>query len=209
MTKQCFTCKEIKPKTEFYTSPQRKDGYLPYCKICHNARIKAGRERRLAGGGFPPPAPGTFKICRACHVDKPIEEFGRNKNNCDGVHNLCKPCAVKQATESRGRNRERHRVYNKAWAAANPDKVHQTQIRRKYGIDRAEYDAMLTKQGGKCAICGATEAGARTTNFHVDHCHDSSKVRGLLCASCNMGIGQLGHDRFRLIAAISYLDRTS
>lgn len=47
---------------------------------------------------------------------------------------------------------------------------------------------MLEGQGGGCAICGATEAGAGKS-FHVDHCHETNKIRGLLCNRCNTHLG--------------------
>ena len=76
MEKQCFACKVLKPTDEFYTSPQTKDGYMTYCKVCHKAKIKAGHALRVAGNVPTLPAPGSYKICRRCHIDKPIEEFG-------------------------------------------------------------------------------------------------------------------------------------
>ena len=51
-----------------------------------------------------------------------------------------------------------------------------------------DYQRMLKAQNGGCAICGKDE------ELHVDHCHDTSMVRGLLCRECNMDIGKLGHD---------------
>jgi hypothetical protein len=61
---------------------------------------------------------------------------------------------------------------------------------------------MVASQGGRCAICGETPE-----RLVVDHCHASGMVRGLLCQSCNFGIGHLRDSVERLQSAIQYLKR--
>ena len=65
---------------------------------------------------------------------------------------------------------------------------------------------MLAAQGGRCAICGTDKPGGKGS-FHVDHCHVGGEIRGLLCHSCNIGLGQFKDDRERIQAAIAYLER--
>lgn len=76
-------------------------------------------------------------------------------------------------------------------AAAARDKSY----RKNYGITTEQYEEMLLAQGGRCAICGRTqeEAGMRH-RLHVDHDHETDRVRGLLCYRCNTAMGWL--DRF-------------
>ena len=79
-------------------------------------------------------------------------------------------------------------------------------LKHRYGITAAEYDAMYEAQKGCCAICGKhAEAGSSPAHWKnklaVDHCHDTGKVRGLLCNDCNAGIGHLGNERVALAAA--------
>lgn len=77
-------------------------------------------------------------------------------------------------------------------------------IRRTYGISLAEYDAMLEKQGGGCAICGKTvDVGGR--RLPIDHCHETAKVRGILCSHCNQGIGHFFDSPDLLMQAATYL----
>jgi len=64
--------------------------------------------------------------------------------------------------------------------------------RAKYGISLVDYDAMLSDQDGRCAICGE-EPGAKP--LAVDHDHQTNEIRGLLCQDCNVG---LGHFRDRI-----------
>jgi hypothetical protein len=77
---------------------------------------------------------------------------------------------------------------------------------RRYGITQEQFDAMLERQGNRCAIC-RTDTPCPTSGkaWHIDHCHETGRVRGLLCNSCNRGIGQLGDDPDRLESAARYL----
>ena len=83
-------------------------------------------------------------------------------------------------------------------------------IKRRYGLEPEDFYALFERQGGRCAVC-STELDLadrdRTGQLHVDHCHDSGKVRGILCGPCNRGLGCFFDDRDRLRAAIAYLDR--
>jgi len=81
-----------------------------------------------------------------------------------------------------------------------------TRLKSAFGIDIEDYEKMLEKQNGTCAICGATQADARKHRLHVDHCHDTGKVRGLLCSNCNMGLGKFQDDLQLLKNAVSYLE---
>lgn len=95
--------------------------------------------------------------------------------------------------EYRARQQARTRAWNRQRALERPDEARAANRRnalKKYGITPEDYDRMLKEQGG-CAICGATEPGGRGKNFHVDHCHSTGRVRGLLCHHCNVGIGML------------------
>ena len=82
--------------------------------------------------------------------------------------------------------------------------------KRVYGLEAGEYDTLLQKQEGVCAICGKdtpTNQDETRTNLYVDHCHTSGAVRGLLCSSCNTGLGLFKDNPERLKAAIQYLTK--
>jgi hypothetical protein len=81
-------------------------------------------------------------------------------------------------------------------------------LRAEFGITADEYDSMLAAQGGVCAICGVSAADARGHRLHVDHCHDTGRVRGILCGNCNLGLGKFGDDAARLGRAVDYLVRS-
>lgn len=82
-------------------------------------------------------------------------------------------------------------------------------LKRTYDITRTEYLVMLEEQNHLCKICG-TE-GFLMKNHHrmklvVDHCHETGKIRGLLCHNCNRALGLLKDSTSSLAAAIHYLE---
>lgn len=100
--------------------------------------------------------------------------------------------------------REKHKASVREWQRANPDK-RLAQVLRKYGITVDEYRTMLVEQDGGCAICEAPIADGRGTRLHIDHCHESGAARGLLCGSCNLGLGKFRDDPQLLERAALYL----
>jgi hypothetical protein len=76
-------------------------------------------------------------------------------------------------------------------------------FRRLYGIDVATRDAMITEQNGLCASC----EGIFFRVPHIDHCHRTKKVRGILCSGCNQALGNVGESIPRLRALIRYLEQ--
>ena len=105
------------------------------------------------------------------------------------------------------KNRDREIARMREWQAENPDR-HRDARRRsalkvRYGIDEAAYEAMLSKQSGRCAICAAEPKSG--TRLHIDHRHSDGVVRGLLCGLCNRALGLLADDPVRADRLISYL----
>jgi hypothetical protein len=91
------------------------------------------------------------------------------------------------------------------------DRSRDLAFQAKYGIDFHEYQRIAKQQGNVCAICGRPETAKRNGKprwLAVDHCHDTGKVRGLLCGSCNPMIGYADHSIDILTRAIHYLRRT-
>lgn len=89
--------------------------------------------------------------------------------------------------------------------AANRAAQNKSRLKRTYGLTLEDYDRMLAEQNGGCAICATATPGG-PGRFHVDHCHNTGRVRGLLCCNCNRGIGALKDDPARLRLAIGYLE---
>ncbi len=77
-------------------------------------------------------------------------------------------------------------------------------MKSRYGITIDDYNRMFKEQEGRCKICGAHQSEF-STRLHVDHNHETGKVRGLLCNSCNMGIGNFKDNIDLLLDVIEYL----
>jgi hypothetical protein len=101
----------------------------------------------------------------------------------------------------RVKNAEQLKKYQRARYAKNSRPQKSASMKYKYGITYDDYESILLKQGGGCAICGTLEAGGRG-KFHIDHDHSCCPtektcgkcVRGVLCAHCNTKLGMLESD---------------
>ena len=145
----------------------------------------------------------TEKLCPRCSNVKPLEQFGQRRNGkpkgyCESCESLYQ--ADHAATED---GRDMRRMARSRWNESN----HEYFLQYRYGITTDDYEEMLAKQGGRCAICGTDAPGGRNKVWSVDHCHSTNRVRGLLCHRCNMGLGYFKDDVERLRAAIAYLDQ--
>lgn len=82
---------------------------------------------------------------------------------------------------------------------------YKSRVRRLYGLTYEQYQEILEKQNGACAIC-LKEQREASKRLHIDHDHVTGKVRGLLCTKCNMGIGLFGDNVDLLDKATKYLN---
>src|SRR5678815_1750426 len=137
--KQCATCRETKPVTDYYVSPGGMPGWRPHCKPCHKQRR---REAYLKAGG----------------KDVPYEQV----------------------------------------------------LKREYGITLADYNALLRRQAGRCAVCRRPETVKSRSGQHrrlsVDHDHVTGTVRGLLCHRCNILVWAFEDNHTTLDAVRAYVD---
>lgn len=83
---------------------------------------------------------------------------------------------------------------------------------KQYGLTIEQYEQMVVDQGGRCAICGEPpnpRGILASASLNVDHSHETGRVRGLLCTTCNQGLGYFKDDEVRLLAAVRYLKETN
>lgn len=149
------------------------------------------------------------KYCPGCQSTKPASDFYQNQTRADNLGSYCKTCARDASVKSSRKHPQTHKRAAKKYRDNNPGNVRDQILRYRYGISIGEYDAMLARQGGGCAICGKATARKRQTRLHVDHCKETKKVRGLLCAACNNGLGQFDHDTDLMNEAIGYIVRNT
>lgn len=152
--------------------------------------------------------------CRKCGETKPGTEFALDRNKpCGRATDRCKACTAEYGRWYRAEHPERVRQSRTKSYAKNATTARTYRLKKLYGMTRAEYEAMHAAQEGRCAICNREETGLsnkadRARGLSVDHCHDSGRIRGLLCGRCNSAIGLLNHDGDLLRSAIAYLNRT-
>lgn len=122
------------------------------------------------------------KRCRACRQAADLRRYRRHKERRNAA--------------TRTLYRERYRDGRRAH-----------QLLTKFGMTQADYDALLAKQGGGCAICSAVEPGDRwNQHLHVDHDHETGAVRGLLCQFCNVMLGNGRDDPELLREGAAYIE---
>jgi hypothetical protein len=128
-------------------------------------------------------APNPERVCAYCGV-KYRPRYDREKTK------FCTRDCGEAFRRENGHTRERH-------------------LLRKFGITQAEYDRLLLKQCGTCALCDVTPGTQKAKYkqfFHVDHCHDTGRVRGLLCGEHNMLLGRFNDQPALLRRAAEYLE---
>lgn len=200
--KNCRECGDEKPLSEFHNDPRRLDGRNVRCANCVNIwrrKFRAGERRPRvtgeAGHDYVKLADDDIRIrgrtrtCRDCETEFPLSVFSRNRGSKLGRVWACPSCYAAQQECSKVKRREHNRATRRA---------------RKYGISLVEVQWLFSRQNGCCGICGAVlDPHAKET--HVDHCHSTGVVRGVLCRHCNSGLGYFKDDPERLTAAIRYL----
>ena len=129
-----------------------------------------------------------LKKCTKCGVSKSIKEFATDKSKCDGLYSSCDDC--------------RGKLYKKPIYKSIRRKAH---LKRAFGLTPDEYNIMVKKQNGRCAICNGKNKN--NWNLAIDHDHKTGKIRQLLCASCNVILGTAYDDINILKAAIKYLQK--
>ena len=121
-----------------------------------------------------------MKTCSKCKLVLPLEEFAKDRCQSSGYSPSCRNC--------RAHGRRKH----------------------QYGLEQEEYINLLEVQQYCCAICGVHQDDSYDEfkrGFHVDHDHETGRVRALLCSSCNRGIGFMKDDPNIVQKAADYLNK--
>lgn len=104
------------------------------------------------------------------------------------------------------KQRERSRSYH----AEHPEKAQNRSLKRKYGINLTQYNALAAEQCGSCSICGRVpcedpDVSKTVQRLVVDHDHETGKIRGLICHKCNRALGLFGDDPSVVSKAAEYM----
>ncbi len=170
------------------------------------------------------------KTCRHCHRARSISDFSKDHTRGDGLHPYCRICRneakrkrhhfryhndseYREKLKLRDRlrwNGKRRENCLKKWANRTSDQKKDAVIKCIYGISMADFYRILKEQNGVCAICCNYETRkdkytGKPCRLHIDHDHQTRKVRGLLCMKCNNGIANFRENLEFLDNAKEYL----
>jgi hypothetical protein len=146
-------------------------------------------------------------LCRVCYAN----ERQKAKRRANPIPELvCDGCGQTYIPQRRPKASAEHHYCSRKcktnWYNRQPGKREDTLRRyylRRYGLTLDEVAAMRVDG---CGICGRFDAPGRWEgNLHIDHDHETGKVRGVLCHGCNVSLGHFQHDPVLLAAAIRYL----
>lgn len=126
------------------------------------------------------------KVCVTCKVDRSLDFYPSSPTY---VGRCCRYC-VRTRTARRLQTK-----FDESFRALNI---------RKYGMRLPDLESLLLFQAQRCRICWTSEPAGKGS-FHVDHCHETGRVRGLLCGRCNVGLGMFRESPGLMAAATEYL----
>jgi hypothetical protein len=147
------------------------------------------------------------RMCKKCGISKSSDEFYKpsasiknGKTYLPKFRAVCKTCTQE---------------HFKKWVSDHPERSKEIQksirLKETYGMSIEEHDAIMKSQDRRCAICGNEETTKHNSGniraLAVDHCHETGKIRGLLCNMCNLGIGKFKEDPTLLRAAADYIEK--
>jgi len=165
--------------------------------------------------------------CTVCKRLLPYDCFHKCSRTKNGIRHQCKECRAKESalwraenyeeitrkrrTKAETRKARRNAAYNDR-VRTDPnfhDEIREKTVKLRYGLDRGDYEELLSYQSNNCAICGVPRKETLSKlgykiNLGVDHNHDTNEVRGLLCPVCNAALGFLESDRYP--KALKYLE---
>jgi hypothetical protein len=148
-------------------------------------------------------------ICTKCGEIKDEINFRLRPNLKRGYHSWCRDCE-----NITNRNRYTPKPPKPKKIVGNEEgklDAKKRMLKHRYSIDYNTYTQMYDEQEGKCKICGIEKELGGSNGLLVDHCHNTNKVRGLLCNNCNSGLGKFKDNKELLLKAIEYIvnDRTN
>jgi hypothetical protein len=193
--KQCARCHVVKPATtEHFSKCNRlKDKWFSSCKPCvkkfavwHTgicANDRCGKEFQYKKKGKNrTPVFCSYKCSNSSRTGRFILECVVCGNQFKSKNTLAMTCC-QDCKNQRKRD---------------------VRLLHKYGLSLADYNQMLTAQAGLCGICGIKPPD-KDGVLAVDHCHETGKVRGLLCRDCNAGLGLFRNNVLILQHAVRYI----
>ncbi len=202
LDKACSICEVVKPHTEFYNAPSRP-GLKAECIECN---MDAKKKYLKSSGHIVSPSNKPVQLaknCTKCGELKSHTEFYKGKGR---LTSQCKDCTDERLRTYHNENPHKREKFKTSSYNKNANYI------KLYGITTLDAQKILDEQIGMCAnvACGKelsfdAAKGAFNKAF-VDHCHDTGKVRGILCIGCNTALGHL-ENKSKVFGLIQYLQK--
>lgn len=205
-TNICTKCKEEKNLLEFNKDARTSDGLTRWCRQCYR-EYNANRHANLTKEDIDR-INVQRGVWRKLNPDKVKEQGRRSRSNL--------------TREDKDRRNELSREWHKLHPGyaeqqrdktkSKPDykeKIREKNLRDNFGLTIQQYDEMDEQQGHRCAICKSVNLSNKAIkHWHIDHCHKTGIVRGLLCDKCNRGLGLFRDNPQILKSVIKYLSQS-
>ncbi len=181
--KTCSKCKTEKELSEFHKDTTKALGVAGQCKACKSSKSNRSSRDTLFEKGL--------KKCNRCKLVLPVSVYHKNSRGYKGLRGMCQDCC-----------KETNRGPQQKWKASEAGKFSnfKRMCRQAGSVDFTREDWDAARLVVSCEACGASGV------MHIDHCHDTGKIRGTLCQRCNTAEGLAGGIE-GLKKLISYLEK--
>lgn len=188
--KCCTKCKEEKDSSGFSGQSRAKDGLQSICKSCY---AEIGRSRRVGGP------------CYRCGEPKEVG-IPQGARLCLECSKVCSTCGVNPRDKHRSQCIECRNESNRKKILTDEEKLNRKagRIASLYKVSKDKAFELLEIKS--CEICDS-DVGGNERLLHVDHCHTTEQVRGVLCFNCNAALGHINDDKERLLDMVVYLSK--
>lgn len=153
-----------------------------------------------------------MKYCPKCDTILKSECFSKASKRKDGLASACKDCSseygkrwYRRQLETQENFLEDRATKRRTYYEENKEQFRRHLLKQRYGMTLEEYWRLDELQNHECALCGKEEL---EKDLCVDHCHETGKIRGLLCGKCNRGIGMFGDNLEGVEKVVKYLKRS-
>lgn len=205
ISKTCSKCRETRLLSQFNKDKNSSDGWFSTCKACqkenYNLKFKGNTEHQKEKykkskqlRQLPLPLLPVEKKCSVCLTVKSVDQFNKKSTIKDGLMAACRACT---------------KAINKDWRSKNTrpkEKIKRYNL-KKYQLTLEGFYLLREMQGDRCAICKC-EMSLTRQGPCIDHCHSSGRIRGLLCSSCNRGLGHFKDRPEFLVSAAEYIKKS-
>ena len=146
---------------------------------------------------------GTTCICKQCKEEKLKSAFHKDLSTVAGIRAICKTCVQENRQQDKEIEKRKQWRDSQDSTLLRAGKMVSVLRRLGYKVPKSDYLEIINEAGNTCPICDNPFKKVPS----MDHCHDTNKIRGLICNDCNIGLGMFKDNIQSLANAVSYLEK--